>query len=64
MEQGDQIIYKADGKSYKYDVVSVFIVSPEDVWVAGTKENVEAITLITCTEDSKQRLVVKGTLQK
>lgn len=58
---GDIIEITANGKTIKYSVYDKYTVIPEDnsctsQLTGGRKE----ITLITCTDDSKQRVIVKA----
>lgn len=63
LENGDIIeLTDATGKTVKYMVYSKYIVDPDDnsctsQYTNGKRE----VTLITCTNDSKQRYVIKAT---
>ena len=59
---GDEVIVKTHDKKYTYVIEENYIVDPEQVEVLDPTENA-TITLITCTVGSKQRVIVKGTLQ-
>ena len=59
---GDKIIVKTHDKKYTYVIEENYIVNPDKVEVLDATENA-TITLITCTVGSKQRVIVKGTLQ-
>ena len=59
---GDKIIVKTHDKKYTYVIEENYIVNPDQVEVLDATENA-TITLITCTVGSKQRVIVKGTLQ-
>lgn len=58
---GDEIIVKAKGKKYIYEVTDNFIVQPDRVEVLDDTKDA-TITLITCTVGAKERVVVKGKL--
>ena len=62
LETGDIIVVKdLSGRTLNYKIYKHFIVDPDDVsctsqLTGGRKE----ITLITCTDDNKQRYIVKA----
>ncbi|MCR4759395.1 MAG: class D sortase [Oscillospiraceae bacterium] len=52
-------LYDTQKKHYDYTVSDSFVVEPDETWVLDdTGDN--RITLITCTDDGTQRLVVTG----
>lgn len=59
IENGDKInvIYK--GKEYDYEVTDKFLIDPDDNSILEKTKDA-TITLITCTMDVKQRIVIKG----
>lgn len=63
LEYGDIIeITDLSGKTVKYSVYDKYVVSPEDTACTSQLTNGRTeITVITCTNDSKQRVVVKAT---
>lgn len=61
LKPGDDIIVTTFDKVYKYKVTGQEIVEPNDVHVLNDTTN-PTITLVTCTWDGKQRLIVKGEL--
>ena len=63
LENGDEILVRAEKGEFKYKVDKSFVVNPEDIYVLDKTEDA-TITLVTCTTDSKRRLIVKGTLVK
>ncbi len=59
-----QTIYLTDlDKVYEYKVDSVFVVDPSAMDVLNPSDQAK-VTLITCTSDLANRLIVQGTLQK
>ena len=54
-------LYDKDKKSYNYTVAEMYIVEPSETWVLDDFGD-NRITLITCTDDGSQRLVVVGTM--
>ena len=56
-------LYDKDKKSYNYSVTETIIVDPSDTWVLDDFGD-DRITIITCTDDGSQRLVVVGLLQQ
>lgn len=63
LENGEIIEIKdLTGKTMKYKVYDKYIVEPEDVSCTSQLTNGKTeITVITCTNDSKKRVVVKAT---
>ncbi|MCM1227857.1 MAG: class D sortase [Clostridium sp.] len=53
-------LYDKEKKCYTYDVSEKFIVDPDETWVLNDFGD-DRITIITCTDDGKQRQVVIGT---
>lgn len=62
LENGDIIeITDLTGRMIKYSVYKKYVVNPEDVSCTSQITNGrKEITLITCTNDSKQRVIVKA----
>lgn len=62
MENGEIIkITDLDGKTIKYEVYNKYTVDPTDVNCTSQLTNGKReITLITCTDDSKQRVIIKA----
>ena len=54
-------LYDKDKQKYIYTVSENFIVDPSEIWVLDDFGD-NRITLITCTDDGKQRQVVVGVL--
>ena len=63
LENGDIIeITDLSGRTVKYSVYDKYLVDPSDVSCTSQRTNGQTeITLITCTNDSKQRVIVKAT---
>ena len=58
---GDIIEITANGETVQYSVYDKYTVDPSDVSCTSQKTNGKReITLITCTDDSKQRVIVKA----
>lgn len=59
---GDRIeITDLNGRTLTYSVYDKYVVEPEDVSCTSQRTNgLKEITLITCTDDSKQRVIVKA----
>ncbi|MBQ8927562.1 MAG: class D sortase [Oscillospiraceae bacterium] len=63
-QEGTQIeLYDVEKHCYHYTVSQTMIVEPNEVWVLGDFGD-DRITLITCTDDGSQRLVVVGMLDR
>lgn len=63
LENGDEIIFTYKNKEYIYIVNSSFVVTPDDTYILDNTENEATLTIVTCTLDSKNRLIIKGTLK-
>jgi len=55
---GDKIRYFHNGKDFTYKVYKNYIILDTD-WNVLDEKNKEEITLITCTDDSKERYILK-----
>ena len=63
VKNGMQIcLYDKDKNCYFYTVTDHYIVEPDETWILDDFGD-DRITLITCTDDGTQRLVVVGTFQ-
>lgn len=62
VRQGDVIEVYAGDRLYRYRVTEVLVVEPTATWVLKSQP-VPTVTLITCTRDLSQRLVVRGRLE-
>lgn len=63
LNKDDDIIIRTKSYEYTYKVTEKLIVDPDKVEVLNpTKDS--TITLVTCTIGAKQRLIVKGKLEK
>lgn len=63
LEVNDDIIVSTHNKTFTYKITDSFTVAPEDTYVLDKSEDA-IITLVTCTYDGKDRLIVKGKLEK
>ncbi len=63
LENGDEIIFTYKNKEYIYIVNSSFVVTPDDTYILDNTANEATLTVVTCTLDSKNRLIVKGKLK-
>ena len=62
MKNGD-IVELTDllGKTIQYSIYDIFTTTPNDVNILLPKdENVREVTLITCTNGNRQRLILKA----
>ncbi|WP_017187651.1 class D sortase [Alkalibacillus haloalkaliphilus] len=62
VEIGDRVTVETHDSEYEYEVVDTFIVEPEDISVLDVQEDESIVTLITCTIDSTQRVIVQAKL--
>lgn len=63
LQPGDEVKVTTYDNTYVYKVTSQQVVNPEDVHVLNPTPT-PTITLVTCTWDGSERLVVKGELVK
>lgn len=63
IKDGDEILIKTMQGDFVYKVYEKFVVEPERVDVLNPSEE-SILTLVTCTEKGKRRLIVRGKLQK
>lgn len=56
-------LYDKYNKSYIYTVTEIKIVEPDETWVLDDFAD-NRITIITCTDDGSQRLVITGVLKE
>ena len=56
------VLYDNNKKSYTYIVTDSFIVAPNETWVLDDFDD-NRITIITCTDDGRQRQIVVGKIQ-
>lgn len=50
-----------NNKTIQYEIYDIFVTDPNDVTILQTKdENIREVTLITCTNGNKQRLILKA----
>lgn len=61
LENGDIVEITTGNETVQYSVYNKYVVDPADVSCTSQKTNGKReITLITCTDDSKQRVIVKA----
>lgn len=65
LEVDDEIIVNADGKEYKYAIVSIRVTTPDDISIFAQEYDDSYITLVTCTPPGTvwKRLIIKAQLQ-
>lgn len=66
LKEGDKIVINLGDLEYEYEVVSMFVVKPEQVSVLEQKNDASYLTLVTCVPPGTywQRLVVLAKLSK
>lgn len=62
LTNGDLIEVITKEGTYKYSVTDKFVVYPSETYVLDWNGKDKEITVITCTNDSKKRTVIKGVL--
>lgn len=62
LANGDEMkVTTLDGTVYTYSVTNSFVVQPQDTYILEESEE-PIITLVTCTYDGSERLIVQGAL--
>ena len=56
-------LYDKQKNSYVYTVTDTFVVEPDETWILNAFDD-NRVTVITCTDDGKQRQVVIGKLDQ
>jgi len=65
LSKGDEIkLTDLTGKEYTYSVYDSFVVKPSDYSVTEQNEKESIVTLITCEDNGRTRLIVRGKLKK
>lgn len=57
---GDDLIVYENNTEYKFKIYKIIIVNITDTYILNNIDNNKMITLITCTKDNQNRLVVIG----
>lgn len=62
LENGDIVeLTDLNNQTIQYEIYDIFVTDPNDVTILETKdENVREVTLITCTNGNKERLILKA----
>jgi len=62
LEKGDIVeLTDLNNQTIQYEIYDIFVTDPNDVTILQTKDkNVREVTLITCTNGNKQRLILKA----
>lgn len=60
---GDEFFITYNGKEYIYEVTDNFVVDPTETEVLDDTPGEATMTFVTCTLDSKSRLITKGKLK-
>ncbi len=62
LKEGDAVVLKGRGETYRYRVSEVMVVDPTDSWVMGQVQNRDMVSLQTCTPipTFEKRLVVRA----
>lgn len=62
LKEGDEVILKGDGETYRYRVSEVLVVEPTDSWVMGQVRGRDMVSLQTCTPipTFEKRLVIRA----
>ncbi|HIG0362382.1 TPA: class D sortase [Clostridium sporogenes] len=60
----DEIKIKTLTGEYDYIITKKFVVEPSEVGVLDQDENKKSMTIVTCTDKGKKRLIVKAEMEK
>lgn len=61
LQKGDKIYVTYKGKEYTYEVTDMYEVTPNETEALNPTKDA-TITIVTCTKDAKNRVIVKGKL--
>lgn len=61
LEKGDKVKVTYNGKEYTYKVTDMYEVTPDETEALNPTKDA-TITIVTCTTDAKNRVIVKGKL--
>lgn len=61
LEKGDKVKVTYNGKEYTYEVTDMYEVTPNETEALNQTKDA-TITIVTCTTDAKNRVIVKGKL--
>ncbi|RUR38116.1 class D sortase [Clostridium perfringens] len=61
LEKGDKVKVIYNGKEYTYEVTDMYEVTPNETEALNPTKDA-TITIVTCTTDAKNRVIVKGKL--
>ena len=61
IEKGDKVKVTYNGKEYTYEVTDMYEVTPNETEALNPTKDA-TITIVTCTTDAKNRVIVKGKL--
>ncbi|WP_240259484.1 class D sortase [Clostridium perfringens] len=61
LEKGDKVKVTYNGKEYTYEVTDMYEVTPNETEALNPTKDA-TITIVTCTTDAKNRVIVKGKL--
>lgn len=61
LEKGDKVNVTYNGKEYTYEVTDMYEVTPSETEALNPTKDA-TITIVTCTTDAKNRVIVKGKL--
>lgn len=59
LQAGDQAQIRYAGKTYTYTLYSAFVITPQDTWVYTDESEFPTLTLQTCENGDKLRLILK-----
>ncbi|VXB69387.1 Peptidase C60 [Bacillus sp. 349Y] len=62
VEAGEKVLLHQGSTTYEYIIDSTTIIDPTDTHVLDDQPNKNQITLVTCTLDGTQRIILTGTL--
>ena len=61
LEKGDKVKVTYNGKEYTYEITDMYEVTPNETEALNPTKDA-TITIVTCTTDAKNRVIVKGKL--
>ncbi|MFG6179657.1 class D sortase, partial [Halomonas sp. THAF12] len=64
VKTGEEILLHQGDQTFVYEITDIKVIAPTKTEVLQDHKDQKEITLITCTMDGKDRVMVKGTLKQ
>lgn len=61
---GDEIYINTMNEEFTYTITEIFETEPQNIEVLNQNNDIKEMTLVTCTNSGKDRLIVKATIEE